>query len=101
MECRLQNLLTDVLFVVFVFMVWFGKSKELVLLFLSTYREFCSKIWMIFTNFPKDNYQLCNNKVLVDAESLATITRTRPHVLEIGPRVNYVGASGQTAGPTV
>jgi hypothetical protein len=26
-------------------------------------REFCSKIWTIFTNFPKDNYLLSNNKV--------------------------------------
>jgi hypothetical protein len=76
MECRLKNILTDVLFVVFVFMVWFGKSKELVLLFLPTCREFCSKIWTIFINFPKDNYLLCNNKVHVDAESFAAVTNT-------------------------
>jgi hypothetical protein len=26
-------------------------------------REFCSKMWNIFTNFRKDNYLLSNNKV--------------------------------------
>jgi hypothetical protein len=33
-------------------------------------------------------------KIFVDAESFATITRTRPHVPETGPRASVLGVGG-------